>query len=117
MLVQLNQRSEGKMANLNELTQFIVHLSENPAQVRRFKADPNSVIEKSGLSEETKKLLLSAPEVLLSKASEQYRLEVAKPNVTTNVQTVVNTQTNTSTHVNVNTNNQTTTWVALVMIP
>src|SRR3712207_9334153 len=56
-------RSDGAdgMADLAELTDFVVRMSQNPEQVRRFREDPNAVIADSDLSEESKRLLASGP--------------------------------------------------------
>jgi hypothetical protein len=105
------------MADLNELTTFIVFLSENPAQARLFKEDPVSVINQSELSEDTKTLLLSDPAVFMRRVLAGPQAgAVTRPNITTHIQTNVNTHTNTTTHVNVNTNNQTTTFVAVFVL-
>jgi hypothetical protein len=49
------------MADLVELTDFIVRMSQNPGQARRFREDPNAVMAESGLSEESRRLLTSGP--------------------------------------------------------
>ena len=94
------------MASLSELTQFIVTLSENPAKARRFRDDPNEFIERSALSDDSKKLLKSGPEAFMREVLASHAKP--KPNIIT--------QTNTVTHVNVNINNQTTTFVALIIL-
>jgi hypothetical protein len=53
------------MADLAELTDFIIRMSQNPEQARRFREDPNTVIAESGLSEESKRLLTSGPRAFL----------------------------------------------------
>jgi len=95
------------MADLIELTNFIVSLSENPEQARRFREDPNAVIEESGLSEETRNLLRSEPQEFMTEVFA--RAKPTKPIVQTNVQTNIHVSTNTNT--NVNTQLTTNTWV------
>ena len=50
------------MADLKELGNFLIWMSENPEQARRFRENPESVIEEANVSEETKDLLRSGRE-------------------------------------------------------
>jgi hypothetical protein len=104
------------MADLAELTDFIVRMSQNPEQARRFREDPNAIIAESGLSEESKRLLTSGPREFMRDVFATERrarrffgaptlvIPVTQSNVQTNAQQNVET----TAHVSTDANNQVT---------
>jgi Aromatic-ring-opening dioxygenase LigAB, LigA subunit len=92
------------MANLGELSDFIVSLSENPEMAQRFREDPEAVIREASLSEETKALLRLGQQDFLG----EVLVEARRPRVT-----VV---TKTSVHVSTNVNNHVTTHLIVVVL-
>jgi hypothetical protein len=87
------------MANLVELTNFIVSLSENPQQARRFREDPDAVIEESDVSEETKNLLRGGR----ANVTQEIRASLMEPSESI-THVVTHTHTHIHTHTNVVTN-------------
>jgi hypothetical protein len=104
------------MADLAELTTFIVSLSEDPAKARRFKETPDLVIDESRVSTETKALLLSEPLTFLREV-----FLAARPQGIPTVHTTVTTHTNTNTDVRVttvtNTNQHVAVGVTVIVAP
>jgi hypothetical protein len=99
------------MANLVELTNFIVSLSENPEQAQQFRDDPESAVSAANLSEETSRLLLAPiPEFMQQVFAAKAKRPRPKPITTVQTQTVVQT------HVSTNTNTQVTTNILVAIL-
>jgi hypothetical protein len=90
------------MVDIAEVVKFIVSLSENPAQARKFKADPDAVMEDARLSPETRSLLLSEPLAFLREM-----FLAAAPVVQTTTNTITNTVTNVAVTTTTNVNKHT----------
>src|SRR5262249_27983008 len=98
------------MADLVELTAFIVRMSENPEQARRFREEPNAGIAEAGLSGETRRLLTSGPreftrDVLAAERRAQRSFGVptlgiplTQSNVETAAHVITNTEDEVTTH-------------------
>jgi hypothetical protein len=52
-------------SSVSELSQFIISLCEDPQKAQAFRKHPEVFIEASGLSQESKSLLLSGKETFL----------------------------------------------------
>jgi hypothetical protein len=89
------------MADLAEISRFVVSLATNPEQAQRFREDPEAVLDEAGVSDETKKILASSREEFMGEVISRTR-----PRVTVK----------TSVHVSTNVNNHVTTTVLVVIL-